>query len=126
MPSYVSWAPSGERFIGHRAKSSAAKQPTSTVFDVKRIIGQRMNDAAVQKEAKRLPFAVVEGDEKKPMVEVETSKGKSQRFAPEEISAMVLSRMKQIAEKSLGHKIKKAVITVPAYFNDAQRQATKS
>merc|ERR1719502_2475337 len=126
VPSYVGWTSSGERCIGHRAKNAAAKQPKNTISDVKRIIGQRMADEAVQKEAKRFPFTVVEGDEKKPFIEVETRPGNTQRFAPEEISAMVLGKMKQIAEKSLGKPVKKAVITVPAYFNDAQRQATKN
>mmetsp|Transcript_42901 Transcript_42901/g.100700 ORF Transcript_42901/g.100700 Transcript_42901/m.100700 type:complete len:772 (+) Transcript_42901:82-2397(+) len=125
-PSYVGWTPSGERLVGHAAKSMAAKHTKSTAFDVKRIIGQRTNDEAVQKESKRLPFKVVEGDEKKPLVELETKEGTTQRFAPEEISAMVLGRMKQIAEKSLGRSVSKAVITVPAYFNDAQRLATKN
>merc|ERR1719355_43339 len=85
-----------------------------------------MNDEAVQKEAKRFPFSVVEGEERKPLIELETRAGHTQKFAPEEISAMVLGRMKQIAEKSLGRTVSKAVITVPAYFNDAQRQATKN
>jgi len=126
VPSYVGWTPSGERLIGHAAKSMAAKHTKSTAFDVKRIIGQRMNDEAVVKEAKRFPFPIIEGDEKKPLIEVETREGNPQRFAPEEISAMVLGRMKQIAEKSLGRPVLKAVVTVPAYFNDAQRQATKN
>merc|ERR1719265_967371 len=85
-----------------------------------------MNDDAVKKEVKRFPFSVVEGEEQKPVVEIETKPGQTQKFAPEEISAMILGRMKQIAEKSLGRPIKKAVVTVPAYFNDAQRQATKN
>merc|ERR1719421_952051 len=127
MPSYVSWSPTGERFIGHRAKALAAKNVQTTVYDVKRIIGQRMTDDAVKKEVKRLPFSVVEGAEQKPLVEVETKAGEAKKqFAPEEISAMVLGKMKQIAEKSLGRTVSKAVVTVPAYFNDAQRQATKN
>merc|ERR1719265_2317332 len=85
-----------------------------------------MNDEAVKKEAKRFPFGVVEGVDNKPLLEVETRPGQMQKFAPEEISAMVLSKMKAIAEKSLGRPVKKAVVTVPAYFNDAQRQATKN
>lgn len=125
VPSYVGWTPAGERLIGHAAKSMAAKHTRSTAFDVKRIIGQRMGDEAVIKESRRMPFPVVEGDEKKPLVEMETRSGHTQRFRPEEISAMVLGRMKQIAEKSLGRAVSKAVVTVPAYFNDAQRQATK-
>merc|ERR1719265_2431656 len=85
-----------------------------------------MNDDAVKKEVKRFPFSVVEGEEKKPLVEMETRAGHTKQFAPEEISAMVLGKMKQIAEKSLGRTVSKAVVTVPAYFNDAQRQATKN
>jgi len=126
VPSYVGYTPTGERLIGHAAKAMAAKHTKSTAFDVKRIIGQRTNEEAVQKESKRFPFPVVEGDEKKPMIELEIKSGKVQRFAPEEISAMVLGRMKQIAEKALGRSVSKAVVTVPAYFNDAQRQATKN
>jgi len=126
VPSYVGYTPSGERLIGHAAKSMAAKHTKSTAFDVKRIIGQRTNDEAVQKESKRFPFTIAEGEEKKPLIELETKAGNLQRFAPEEISAMVLGRMKQIAEKALGRSVSKAVVTVPAYFNDAQRQATKN
>merc|ERR1719310_232082 len=88
--------------------------------------GQRTNDEAVQKETKRFPFPIEEGEEKKPVVVMETKKGQTQKFAPEEISAMILGRMKQIAEKALKRPVSKAVITVPAYFNDAQRQATKN
>jgi len=119
VPSYVGWTPAGERLIGHSAKAMASKHTKSTAFDVKRIIGQKTNDEAVQKESKRFPFPVVEGDDKNPLIEMETKAGRTQRFAPEEISAMVLGRMKQIAEKSLGRSVSKAVITVPAYFNDA-------
>jgi len=126
VPSYVGWTPTGERLIGHAAKAMAPKHIKSTAYDVKRIIGQRTNDEAVQKESKRFPFPIVEGDEQKPLIEMETKTGTTQRFAPEEISAMVLGRMKQIAEKSLGRSVSKAVVTVPAYFNDAQRQATKN
>eukprot|EP00927_Polykrikos_kofoidii_P009782 TRINITY_DN140_c0_g1_i6.p1 TRINITY_DN140_c0_g1~~TRINITY_DN140_c0_g1_i6.p1 ORF type:complete len:770 (-),score=183.36 TRINITY_DN140_c0_g1_i6:158-2467(-) len=126
IPSYVGWTPAGERLIGHAAKTNAAKHVLSTAYDVKRIIGQRMNDEAVQLESKRFKFPIVEGEEKKPLLELETRKGHVQRLAPEEVSAMVLGRMKQIAEKNLKRPVSKAVITVPAYFNDAQRQATKN
>eukprot|EP00747_Dinoflagellata_sp_TGD_P061435 gnl/TRDRNA2_/TRDRNA2_152516_c0_seq1.p1 gnl/TRDRNA2_/TRDRNA2_152516_c0~~gnl/TRDRNA2_/TRDRNA2_152516_c0_seq1.p1 ORF type:complete len:843 (-),score=227.79 gnl/TRDRNA2_/TRDRNA2_152516_c0_seq1:76-2604(-) len=126
MPSFVGWAPTGERFIGQRAKSAAAKHTKTTVFDIKRIIGQRMTDEAVQKEVKRFPFPVVKGPEGQPLIQIETQPGQTKKFSPEEISAMVLGRMKQIAEKALNRPIKKAVVTVPAYFNDAQRQATKN
>jgi len=126
VPSYVGWTPAGERLIGHAAKTMAPKHTKSTAYDVKRIIGQRTSDEAVQKECKRFPFPVVSGDEQKPLIEMETKAGQTQQFSPEEISAMVLGRMKQIAEKSLGRTVTKAVITCPAYFNDAQRQATKN
>jgi len=126
VPSYVGWSPTGERSIGHRAKANAAKNVKTTVYDVKRIIGQRMNEYAVKEEAKRFPFSVVEGEDQKPLIEIETKPGHTQKFSPEEISAMVLGKMKQIAEKSLGRTVSKAVITCPAYFNDAQRQATKN
>jgi len=126
VPSYVGWTPAGERLIGHAAKAMAPKHTKSTAFDVKRIIGQRTNEEAVQKESKRFPFPVVPGEDNKPLIEMETRAGHTQQFAPEEISAMILGRMKQIAEKSLGRTISKAVVTVPAYFNDAQRQATKN
>lgn len=126
VPSYVGWNPNGERMIGHRAKANAAKNVKSTIFDVKRIIGQRWGDEAVHKESKNMPFKIYEGAEKKPMIEVETREGELTQFSPEQISAMVLQRMKQIAEKRIGKPCKKAVITVPAYFNDAQRNATKA
>eukprot|EP00929_Paragymnodinium_shiwhaense_P010377 TRINITY_DN114_c0_g1_i11.p2 TRINITY_DN114_c0_g1~~TRINITY_DN114_c0_g1_i11.p2 ORF type:complete len:712 (-),score=237.19 TRINITY_DN114_c0_g1_i11:41-1915(-) len=126
VPSYVGWTAAGERLIGHAAKAQAPKHTTSTAYDIKRIIGQRTNDEAVQKESKRFPFPVEEGEDKKPVVVMETRKGHMQKFAPEEISAMILGRMKQIAEKALKRTVNKAVITVPAYFNDAQRQATKN
>jgi heat shock protein 1/8 len=126
VPSYVGWTATGERLIGHAAKAGAAKHAKSTAFDVKRIIEQKIKDEVVQKESKRYPFKVVEGDDKNPMLELETRPGHMQRFAPEEISAMVLGKMRQIAEKALGRPVSKAVVTVPAYFNDAQRNATKN
>ena len=122
-PSYVAFT-GEERLIGDAAKNQAAANPSNTVFDAKRLIGRKFNDPIVQQERKLWPFAVVEGDNGKPKIEVEW-KGNTQQFLPEEISAAVLVKMKQTAESYLGHSVKDAVITVPAYFNDSQRQATK-
>ncbi len=121
-PSYVSFA--DERLIGDAAKSVAAANPTNTIFDAKRLIGRRFKDTIVQSDMKHWPFKVVEGRNEKPEIEVQY-KGEAKRFLPEEISAAVLQKMKQTAESYLGGEVKQAVITVPAYFNDAQRQATK-
>merc|ERR1712127_713861 len=112
-----------ERLIGDAAKNQASLNPTNTVYDAKRLIGRRFTDAAVQHDMKLWPFGVVP-KEGKPMIEVEVS-GAKKSFSPEEISAMVLVKMKEIAEAFLGKDVKNAVVTVPAYFNDAQRQATK-
>ena len=121
-PSYVSFT-KDERLIGDAAKQLAATNPTNTVFDAKRLIGRRFNEPTVQSDRKNWPFKVVDA-EGKPKIEVEY-KEETKQFLPEEISAMVLSKMKQMAEGYLGHEVKNAVITVPAYFNDSQRQATK-
>ena len=121
-PSYVAWDDK-ERMIGDAAKNQATINPERTVFDVKRMIGRKFDDPSVQKDRKMWPFHVL--DKKgKPVIKVVTNNG-DKEFSPEEISAMVLSKMKQIAESYLGEEVKNAVITVPAYFNDAQRQATK-
>lgn len=122
-PSYVSWTPEGERLIGDAAKNQATIYPEQTVFDVKRLIGRDYKDKTVQSDKKLLPFDVVSKDGK-PFVEVSV-KGEKKKFAPEEISAMVLQKMRTTAEEFLGEKVTHAVVTVPAYFNDAQRQATK-
>jgi len=122
-PSYVSWDPHGERLIGDAAKNQATVNPEQTVFDVKRLIGRKFSDSTVQADKKLLPFEIIEKDDK-PYVQVEV-KGQAKSFAPEEISAMVLSKMKGVAEGYLGEEVRRAVVTVPAYFNDAQRQATK-
>lgn len=122
-PSYVAWTDEGERLIGDSAKNQATINPENTVFDVKRLIGRHYNDKSVQNDKKLFPFGVVNKDDK-PYVEV-TLDGKSRQFAPEEVSAMVLVKMKEIAEAYIGSEVKHAVVTVPAYFNDAQRQATK-
>merc|ERR1712022_42133 len=121
-PSYVAFD-GDERFIGDAAKNQAAINPTNTVFDVKRLIGRNFGDDTVQKDIKLLPFDIKSKDGK-PFVEVEV-KGERKMYAPEEISDMVLGKMKEIAESFLGRSIQNAVVTVPAYFNDAQRQATK-
>lgn len=121
-PSYVSFT-SDERLVGDAAKQLAATNPKNTVFDAKRLIGRRFNDSTVQSDMKHWPFRVYDADGK-PKIEVEF-KGETKQFLPEEISAMVLTKMKQTAEAYLGTTVKSAVITVPAYFNDAQRQATK-
>lgn len=122
-PSYVAFNDT-ERLIGDAAKNQVAMNANNTVFDAKRLIGRRFNDPVVQSDMKHWPFAVVEGPNGKPMVQV-TFKSEVKRFAPEEISSMVLMKMKEIAEAYLGRSVDSAVITVPAYFNDSQRQATK-
>lgn len=122
MPSYVAFTES-ERLIGESARNQSAMNPNNTIFDVKRLIGRRFDDPIVQSDMKLWPYKVV-NKEGKPHVQVEF-KGETKTFSPEEISAMILGKMKSSAEAYLGHEVKKAVITVPAYFSDAQRQATK-
>lgn len=122
MPSYVSFT-NEERLVGESAKNSAANNAANTVFDAKRLIGQKFNDSKVQSDLKHLSYTVLEKDNK-PMIQVEF-KGETKLFAPEEISSMVLGKMKEIAEAYLGETVTDAVVTVPAYFNDSQRQATK-
>jgi heat shock protein 5 len=112
-----------ERMIGEAAKNQAAINPTRTLYDVKRLIGRRYSDQTVQHDKKFLPYDIVDKDGK-PYIKTQV-KGENKNFSPEEISAMVLIRMKEIAETYLGKKVRNAVVTVPAYFNDAQRQATK-
>ena len=109
--------------IGDSAKNQATINPENTVFDVKRLIGRKYTDKSVQADKKLVPYKIVSKDDK-PYVEV-TLNGSPRQFAPEEVSAMILVKMKEIAEAYLGKTVKHAVITVPAYFNDAQRQATK-
>jgi L1 cell adhesion molecule like protein len=122
-PSYVAFADS-ERLIGDAAKSMAATNPKNTVFDAKRLIGRKFDDPTVKSDMEHWPFTVKSGVAGKPQIEVDF-KGERVTFQPEEISAMVLTKMKQTAEAYLGGEVKNAVITVPAYFNDSQRQATK-
>nr|KAG5690346.1 hypothetical protein BaRGS_001268 [Batillaria attramentaria] len=121
-PSYVAFTDT-ERLVGDAAKNQAAMNPENTVFDAKRLIGRRFTDSTVQKDMKHWPFKVV-NDGGKPKVQV-TYKGETKTLAPEEVSSMVLNKMRETAEAFLGQKITDAVITVPAYFNDSQRQATK-
>merc|ERR1712062_426924 len=122
-PSYVAFTDT-ERLIGDAAKNQVAMNPSNTIFDAKRLIGRKFDDATVQKDAKLWPFKVVKDFGNKPKMEVKF-KCETKPFTPEEISAMILTKMKETAEAHLGHNVKDAVITVPAYFNDAQRQATK-
>eukprot|EP01125_Pyxidicula_operculata_P008453 TRINITY_DN2834_c0_g2_i1.p1 TRINITY_DN2834_c0_g2~~TRINITY_DN2834_c0_g2_i1.p1 ORF type:complete len:500 (-),score=126.45 TRINITY_DN2834_c0_g2_i1:600-2099(-) len=122
-PSIVAFTDT-ERLIGGAAKNQGNLNPENTVFDAKRLIGRRFSDPIVQEDMKHWPFKVVAKEGDKPYIKVEY-KGEAKTFAPEEISAMVLTKMKQIAEAFLGHEVKNAVVTVPAYFNDSQRQATK-
>ncbi|KAI3814687.1 hypothetical protein L1987_14331 [Smallanthus sonchifolius] len=122
-PSYVAFTDT-ERLIGDAAKNQVAMNPQNTVFDAKRLIGRRFTDPSVQSDMKLWPFKVVAGAGDKPMIVV-NYKGEEKQFAPEEISSMVLVKMKETAEAFLGQTIKNAVVTVPAYFNDSQRQATK-
>jgi heat shock protein 1/8 len=122
-PSYVAFT-EDERLIGDSAKNQTARNPTNTVFDAKRLIGRKFSDHSVQEDIKLWPFTVESGQDEKPMIVVQY-KGETKKFQAEQISSMVLQKMKLIAEEYLGKSVKSAVITVPAYFNDSQRQATK-
>jgi L1 cell adhesion molecule like protein len=122
-PSYVAFTES-ERLIGDAAKNQASQNPKNTIFDAKRLIGRKLDDAAVKNDMANWPFTVKDSSKGKPCIEVELA-GEQKTYLPEEISAMVLSKMRQTAEAYLGEEVKDAVITVPAYFNDSQRQATK-
>jgi len=121
-PSYVAFTDT-ERLIGDPAKNQVAINPTNTIFDAKRLIGRKFDDPTVQADMKHWPFKVIDAASK-PKLEVEY-KNETKNFTPEEISAMILTKMKETAEAYLGHDVKDAVVTVPAYFNDSQRQATK-
>jgi L1 cell adhesion molecule like protein len=122
-PSYVAFTEE-ERLIGDAAKNQTARNPVNTVFDAKRLIGRKFSDKTVQDDIKLWPFKVEQGPNEKPMIVVKF-KGEIKKFQAEEISSMVLLKMKEIAEAYLSKPIKNAVVTVPAYFNDSQRQATK-
>ena len=121
-PSYVAFS-ENERLIGDSAKNQASMNPKNTLYDAKRLIGRKFNDSVVQDDIKSWPFKVIEKDEK-PMFEVNYL-DETKTFHPEEISSMILTRMKEVAESFLNTEVKDAVVTVPAYFNDSQRQATK-
>lgn len=122
-PSYVAFT-QDERLIGDAAKSQAAANPANTIFDAKRLIGRKFTDSSVKSDKTHWPFVVKAGTADKPLIEV-TVNGETKSFSAEEVSAMVLQKMKATAEAYLGEKVTDAVITVPAYFNDSQRQATK-
>lgn len=121
-PSYVAFTDT-ERLIGDAAKNQTAMNPNNTIFDAKRLIGRKFDDQTVQNDMKHWPFKVINKGGK-PLIQVEY-KGETKQFSAEEISSMVLTKMRETAEAFLGKKIKDAVVTVPAYFNDSQRQATK-
>ncbi|KAJ9066010.1 Heat shock protein ssb1 [Entomophthora muscae] len=121
-PSYVAFT-EDERLIGDAAKNQSAMNPKNTVFDAKRLIGRRFDEPSVKKDMAHWPFTVIEKDSQ-PIIKV-NYKGEDKEYTPQEISAMVLTKMKEVAESKLGKTVKKAVITVPAYFNDSQRQSTK-
>ncbi|GAB9471238.1 Hsp70-like protein [Globisporangium polare] len=122
-PSYVAFTDT-ERLIGDAAKNQVAMNAHNTVFDAKRLIGRKFSDQVVQADIKHWPFKVSPGADDKPQITVEF-KGESKTFQPEEISSMVLIKMREVSEAFIGKEVKNAVITVPAYFNDSQRQATK-
>ena len=121
-PSYVAFNES-ERLIGESAKNQSNMNPTNTVYDAKRLIGRKFNDTIIQNEIKNLSYNVID-DKDKPVIQVEY-KNELKVFQPEEISSMILTKLKETAESYIGETVKDAVITVPAYFNDSQRQATK-
>ncbi|WP_157014232.1 molecular chaperone DnaK [Mesorhizobium xinjiangense] len=119
-PSIVAFAEGGERLVGQPAKRQAVTNPEGTIFAVKRLIGRRYDDPVTEKDKKLVPYKITKADNGDAWVEVD-----GQKYSPSQISAMTLQKMKETAESYLGEKVEKAVITVPAYFNDAQRQATK-
>src|SRR5471030_431597 len=119
-PSMVAFTPTGERLVGQAAKRQAVTNPENTLFAIKRLLGRRFDDPVVQQNAKNVPFKLVKGDNGDAWVE-----SQGQKYAPSQISAFILQKMKETAEAYLGETVTEAVITVPAYFNDSQRQATK-
>jgi heat shock protein 1/8 len=123
LPSYVSFT-SEERYIGEMAKNMAGQNPKNTIYDAKRLIGRKFTDDSIQNDLEHLTFTIIKGDNGNPLIEVEYL-DEIKHFYPEQISAMILEKIKLLAEKYLGKPVKKAVVTVPAYFNDAQRQSTK-
>jgi molecular chaperone DnaK len=119
-PSMVAFTDSGERLVGQAAKRQAVTNPLKTFYSVKRMIGRRFEDPMTQKEASLVPFKIVKASNGDAWVEAA-----GEQYSPSQISAFILGKMKETAESYLGEKVEQAVITVPAYFNDAQRQATK-
>jgi len=122
-PSWVGFTET-ERHVGQAAKNQAGANPENTVYDSKRLIGRTFDDPTIQSDLKHWPFKIKKGPNDKPLMCVKF-KGEDREFMPEEISSMVLTKMKETAQNYLGFPVKKAVVTVPAYFNDAQRRATK-
>ena len=122
-PSYVAFTDT-ERIIGDGAKNQASKNPTNTIYDAKRLIGRNFDDVSLQADIKHFPFKVVNDGNNKPSINAEY-RGETKTYRPEEISSMVLTKMKETAEAYIGEEVTDAVITVPAYFNDSQRQSTK-
>jgi len=123
-PSYVAFTAEGERLVGDAAKNQAPMNPFNTIFDAKRLVGRHFDDKTVQQDIKHFPFKVINSSGK-PLIQIEVKQGQKKDLSAEEVSAMILGKMKEIAEDFLGEKVEHAVVTVPAYFNDAQRQATK-
>jgi len=123
IPSYVSFTDE-ERYIGEDAKNMASQNPTNTVYDAKRLIGRKIDERVVQNDISQFPFKVISDSNNRPMINVDYL-GENHNFYPEQISAMILERIKNLASNYLGQPVSDAVVTVPAYFNDAQRQATK-
>src|SRR5215468_3149801 len=119
-PSVVAFTESGERLVGQIARRQAITNPENTIFSIKRLIGRRIDDAEVRKAKGLLPYRIIEAESNAAWVEC-----RGKKYSPPEISAFILQKMKQTAEDYLGEKVTDAVVTVPAYFNDAQRQATK-
>ena len=123
IPSYVSFTDE-EKFVGDAAKNQSTMNPKNTVYDAKRLIGRKFDDDSVAEDTKLWSFKVTSDKDNKPLINVNYKK-EEKTFHPEQISAMVIQRLKETTEAYLGHPLKKVVITVPAYFNDSQRQATK-
>jgi L1 cell adhesion molecule like protein len=123
IPSYVAFTDT-DRLVGDAAKNQVVSNTSNTIYDAKRLIGRKFSDPLVQADIKRYPFKVVGDDMDRPQIIVETKDGEK-RYYPEEISAMLLQKMRAMVEAYVGEEVRDAVITVPAYFNDAQRQATK-
>ena len=119
-PSMVAFTDSGERLVGQSAKRQAVTNPSNTLYAIKRLIGRRYDDPMVEKDKGLVPYQIVRGDNGDGWVQV-----KGEKYSPSQISAFILGKMKETAEAYLGEPVKQAVITVPAYFNDSQRQATK-